>query len=89
MIPLPWNFEPCENEGPIRDPKGTPWQHAVRGRKPAGRLVMGYGHTEPAAHQDARDKAHQYDARETLGERGEVMQSHYNVETLQRFGGLS
>jgi hypothetical protein len=70
---LPWVFEPCENEGPICDPAGQPWQHAVRGRKPAGRLVTGYGHTAPAADHDARQKAQQYDAREVLGERGEVI----------------
>ena len=67
----PWVFEECENEGPICDHTGQPWRHAVRGRKPAGRLVIGYGHTLPAADQDAREKATRYDAREVTGERGE------------------
>ena len=71
---LPWVFEECENEGPIRDLAGLPWAHAVRGRKPARPVVMGYGHTPNAADADARTKATQYDAREMLGERGEVIQ---------------
>ena len=70
---LPWNFEPCENEGPICDPKGTPWAHAVRGRKLQRPVVTGYGHTPKAADADARTKASQNDAREVLGERGEVV----------------
>ena len=69
----PWNFEPCENEGPICDPAGLPWAHAVRGRKPQRPAVMGYGHTPNAADADARTKATQYDAREMLGERGELV----------------
>jgi hypothetical protein len=68
---LPWQFEACSPED-ATDPAGQPWQHAVRGRKPAGRVVTGYGHTPPAADADARTKATQYDAREVLGERGEV-----------------
>ena len=71
---LPWQFEPCENEGPICDPVGQPWQHAVRGRKTAGRLVIGYGHTPTAADYSARQKAAQHDAHEMLGERGEIIQ---------------
>ena len=68
---LPWIFEPCSPED-TTDPAGQPWQHAVRGRKPAGRLVTGYGHNLSDADHDARTKATQYDARELLGERGEV-----------------
>ena len=68
----PWRFEECENEVPVCDPAGQPWRHAVRGRKPAGRLVMGYGHHPDDAERDATHKAHQQDAREVLGERGEV-----------------
>lgn len=70
--PLPWIFEECENEGPVKDSKGVPWQHAVRGRKPARPMVMGYGHSLDAADTDARKKAQQQDARELVGERGEV-----------------
>ncbi len=71
---LPWIFEECENEGPICDPSGLPWQHAVRGRKPQRPVVMGYGHTERAAEDDARQNAQVQDAREMLGERGETIQ---------------
>lgn len=71
--PLPWIFEPCENEGPVCDDKGTPWAHAVRGRKPQRAVVVGYGHTEKVADTDARQKAQQSDAREVLGQRGEVV----------------
>ena len=70
---LPWMFEPCDPEG-ARDQTGTPWAHAVRGRRPAHAAVVGYGHTEPAADVDARQKASQADAREVLGQRGEVTQ---------------
>ena len=70
--PLPWNYEPCSPEG-ATDPQGNEWPHAVRGRKPAGRVVYGYGYTPPAAQQDAEQKARQYDAREVLGERGEIV----------------
>ena len=69
----PWRFEPCENEGPIRDTKGTPWAHAVRGRKPQRPAITGYGHTPNAADADARTKASQQDAREVLGARCEVV----------------
>lgn len=69
---LPWNFEPCENEGE-RDDKGTLYPHAVRGRREEGRMVTGYGHTAPAADTDARRAAQQFDAHEVLGERGEVI----------------
>lgn len=64
-------FEPCDPEG-VTDPTGQPWGHAVRGRKPARPEVRGYGHTLPDAERDARTKATQYDAREVLGERGDV-----------------
>jgi len=74
---LPWVFEPCENEGPICDPSGLPWQHAVRGRKPQRPMVMGYGHHPDDAERDATHKAHQQDAREVLGERGEVVTSAF------------
>ena len=70
--PLPWIFEPCSPEG-ATDPAGNPWPHAVRGRKPAGRLIHGYGYTEPTAYRDAEQKAQQYDAREMIGQRGEVV----------------
>ncbi len=68
-----WLFEECSPEN-VCDPQGTPWQHAVRGRKPAGLLVTGYGHTPNAADADARTKASQFDAREMLGERSETIQ---------------
>lgn len=73
MIEYAWRFEPCENEGPICDPQGSPWAHAVRGRKPARPMVMGYGHTPATADEDARRKAQEQDAREVLGQRGEVV----------------
>ena len=69
----PWVFEECENEGPVLDPLKQPWKHAVRGRKPQRPVVTGYGHTPNAADADARTKASQNDAREVLGERGEVV----------------
>ena len=68
---LPWAFEPCSPED-ATDPAGTPWAHAVRGRKPQRPTIMGYGHTPSAADADARTKATQHDAREVLGQRGEV-----------------
>ncbi len=68
----PWNFEPCSPEDEC-DPTGKPWAHAVRGRKPARPVVMGYGPTPTAADADARTKATQQDAREVLGQRGEVV----------------
>ncbi len=71
---LPWRFEPTDPEG-IRDTAGLPWQHAVRGRKPQRPAVMGYGPTPTAADADARTKATQQDAREVLGQRGEVVTS--------------
>ena len=71
MPELPWIFEECSPED-VCDPTGQPWAHAVRGRKPQRPVVMGYGHTPNAADADARTKATQYDAREMLGERGEV-----------------
>lgn len=69
--PLPWIFEECSPEDEC-DSKGVPWQHAVRGRKPARPMVMGYGHSLDAADTEARKKAQQQDARELIGERGEV-----------------
>lgn len=75
MTQFPWIFEPCENEGPIRDTKGVPWAHAVRGRKAARPSVIGYGHNPDDAERDAVHKAHQQDAREVLGQRGEVVTS--------------
>lgn len=72
MTQLPWVFEPCDPEDAC-DPVGQPWPHAVRGRKPAWPMVMGYGHSEIAADTDARRKAQQQDAREVLGERGEAI----------------
>ena len=68
----PWAFEPCSPED-VCDPTGTPWAHAVRGRKPQRPVVMGYGNTPNAADADARTKASQQDAREVLGARGEVV----------------
>ncbi len=68
----PWQFEPCDPEGKC-DLSGIPWQHAVRGRKPQRPPVMGYGHHPDDAERDATHKAHQQDAREVLGERGEVV----------------
>ncbi len=68
----PWVFEPCSPEDEC-DPAGLPWQHAVRGRKPQRPVVMGYGHHPADAERDAVHKAHQQDAREMLGERGEVV----------------
>ena len=67
----PWAFEPCSTED-VCDHAGIPWAHAVRGRKPQRPSVIGYGHTERDAGEDARSKAHQQDAREVLGERGEA-----------------
>ena len=81
----PWVFEPCSPED-VCDPAGLPWAHAVRGRKPARPVVIGYGHTPNAADADARNKATQYDAREMLGERGEVKttcQSEYGIPALE------
>ncbi len=69
---LPWRFEPCSPED-VCDPTNTPWAHAVRGRKPARPAVVGYGHSISDADFDARAKASQQDAREVLGERGEVV----------------
>jgi len=70
--PLPWMLEPCDPEG-ATDPQGNVWPHAVRGRKPAGRLVIGYGYSEPQAWHEAEQKAAQHDAREMIGERGETI----------------
>lgn len=67
-----WLFEPTDPEG-ARDMHGNPWQHAVRGRKPQRPAVIGYGHTEQAAEEIARRRAQEQDAREVLGERGEVV----------------
>lgn len=69
---LPWVFEPCDPED-ARDTYGQPWPHAVRGRKPKRPVVMGYGHHPDDAERDAIHKAHQQDAREVLGQRGESM----------------
>ena len=86
MIPqFPWQFEACSPEGAC-DLSGTPWRHAVRGCKPDRPAVMGYGHHPDDAERDATHKAHQQDAREVLGERGEVLTS---IDMLTRFGGLS
>lgn len=79
---LPWVFEPCENEGPVNDPAGQPWQHAVRGRRPLRPVVTGYGHSEGAADADARTKASQADAREVLDERGELVPVKLGVESV-------
>ena len=68
----PWRFEPCSPEDAC-DPAGLPWAHAVRGRKPQRPAVIGYGHHPDDAERDATHKAHQQDAREMLGERGEVI----------------
>ncbi len=68
----PWRFEPTDPEDAL-DPVGLPWAHAVRGRKPQRPAVMGYGDTPEYAENDAVRKAHQQDAREVLGERGEVI----------------
>ena len=78
----PWLYEPCDPEG-ATDPQGSPWPHAVRGRKPAGRVVYGYGTTEPAAYDDAVGKARRYDAREVLGERGEIVAPTMPEPTLK------
>jgi len=67
----PWMFEPCSPEG-ATDPLEREWPHAVKGAKPGGRSVVGYGYTEPQAYDAARDAAERYDAREVMGERGEV-----------------
>ena len=72
MTSLPWVFEPCSPED-ATDYQGTPWPHAVRGRKPAGHVVIGYGLTEEYAGEDARNKAQVYDANEMLGQRGETV----------------
>ena len=83
MIPqFPWQFEPCSPEG-ASDSTGQPWAHAVRGRKPQRPAVMGYGHTESAADFAAREKASQQDAREVLGDRGEVVTAKLGGEILQ------
>ena len=68
----PWVFEPCSTED-VCDLAGQPWAHAVRGRKPQRPAVVGYGHHPDDAERDATHKAHQQDAREVLGERGEVV----------------
>jgi hypothetical protein len=67
----PWRFEPCDPEGE-RTPLGDVWPHAVRGVKPGGRRVMGYGYSEGAAQESAEEAARYADARETIGERGEI-----------------
>ncbi len=69
---LPWVYEPCDPED-AADIHGIPWGHAVRGARPGGRRVMGYGHTEPQAQYDATRKATEFDARETIGQRGEIV----------------
>ena len=68
----PWCFEPCSPEDEC-DPAGQPWAHAVRGRKPQRPSVIGYGHAPDEAEDHAIREAHQQDAREVLGERGEVV----------------
>ncbi len=79
---LPWLFEPVDPEG-ARDHTGKPWQHAVRGRKPQRPSVIGYGHHPDDAEQHAIREAHQQDAREVLGQRGEVVTS-IELMTLPR-----
>lgn len=69
--PAGWLFEPTSPEG-ASSGEG-PWEHAVKGIRPQRPSVFGYGHTEIAADTDARRKAQQQDAREVLGERGEVV----------------
>ncbi len=68
----PWIFEPTSPED-VCDPTGQPWEHACRGRKPQRPAVIGYGHTSGAAEDEARNNAQIQDAREVLGERGEVI----------------
>ena len=68
----PWIYEPCSPED-VCDPTGQPWAHAVRGRKPQRPSVIGYGHTPDEAEDHAVHEAHHQDAREVLGERGEVV----------------
>ena len=83
-----WVFEPCDPDSEL-SPAGYVWPHAVRGRKPAGRLVMGYGYTPPQAQSDAEQKAREYDAREVLGERGEVVappEPAYPTLTIAGYG---
>ena len=69
---LEWIFEPCSPEGALR-PTGQEWPHAVRGRKPEGRYVIGYGDTPPQAQSEAEQRAREYDAYEVIGERGEII----------------
>lgn len=80
---LPWIFEPCENEGPVCAPDGTPWAHAVRGRKPARPMVIGYGQSERDADHDAHTKAQQADAREVLGQ-NEAVTKAVTLEDVRR-----
>ena len=68
----PWIFEPASPEN-VCDPAGQPWEHACRGHKPRRPVVMGYGNTPSAAEDEARNNAQIQDAREVLGERGEVI----------------
>lgn len=65
MTPHDWLFEPCDPEGQ-RDAQHRPYEHAVRGVRPAAAPVTGYGHTEPQAYEDARNKARVADAHEVL-----------------------
>lgn len=73
-----WRFEPCSPEG-VRDPMtNQPWEHAAKGVRPKGQstaagraVVYGYGHTEDQAIDKAKSEATIYDARETIGQRGE------------------
>lgn len=68
-----WMFEPCD-PGPVRDEHGFPYEHAVRGVLPRReRVVTGYGHTEPAAYDDARQKADHAERQTTIGPRGETI----------------
>lgn len=67
----PWIYEPCD-PGDARDRMGRPYPHAVRGQRPVGRQVMGYGQTEPQAYEDAVKHAGLFDAQETIGQRGEM-----------------
>ena len=72
MTVYKWLFEPGGPEDAC-DTYGQPWAHAVRGRKPQRPVVYGYGHHPDDAERDAVHKAHQQDAREVLGERGETI----------------
>lgn len=68
---VPWNFEDCAAEdaagNPAREPQSNrEYTHGARGRRP-GRVVYGYGFSQPQADERCRHAADVSDAYEVIG----------------------